>query len=1075
MTADAPEPSAVLDRVVAAFPERSVKRLPNLIQRATARFLRIDRDGLIGIVKGATELRVEVMWSAGGSGLRTACSCRHPSCEHALLLVTMHRQNVAREQRERRPPKTTAPEPPPPRPQPRPAKARQAPRSKGEPPSLSTLERLVALANAAATDLDEHAADAEPVPLTFRIDAGRCGPGRIGFAILMPKKDGRGLQRMSRQLDPSHCSSAAASVLGSLCLIAKDVATLDLPTSTQELEEPWASQLLPALFRAGAVQMQLPADDAGASPPPIDMTLVEAPAWTLQVASEISGRERLVRGRLVEPNGETASAPVIALLDTFVVTADRVQAIAIPQRSQPLARDLLHRGELRVPLQPDRRTQQLLTILADGIHELQPWFGQRELPAPEAVVRIQGKKRFVGKCMVEVVFDYGGVVTAFEGEPLLTMADGTTGKRRRRSEERLVLNVLATGRSLLEPVGLPGHALVAPDRIGELIQRLGAAGLTVHLDDLPTRAAQAPRLSIRSDIDWFDLDGVVPFAGGGELPLAEALAALERGETTVTLPDGATGLLPVAALRPLQTALRLGERHGTATRLHRSQLALLDALLGARAAEFGDEHYRAARDRLLPPAGIGTRVPSTGFAGTLRPYQQHGLAWLHFLRQIGLGGCLADDMGLGKTVQVLALLHDVHAERSLRPSLLVVPRSLLGSWQREAQRFTPSLRVLDFHGSDRWQRIGDAGFGDYDIVLTTYGTLRSDGTRFEASGQRFEYVILDEAQAIENERSATSKVARLVRAEHRLAMTGTPVMNHLGELWALFEFLNPGLLGRSAAFRKLLADARGDAAGLSLLHRALAPFLLRRTKAAVLTDLPPKQELEIWCEMDAPQERTYGQLRDRYQKALLHGAAALAPTERFQVLEALLRLRQAACHEALVQPGANGESAKFDALLPMLKELAASGHKALVFSQFTELLGLLRPRLEEIGLQHEYLDGSTRDRQQRVDRFQQDAACPLFLVSLKAGGVGLNLTAADYVFLLDPWWNPAAETQASDRAHRIGQTRKVTVYRLVTRGTVEEKVLELQARKRELVAAVLGADQSLLGSLTRADLAALLG
>ncbi|MCU0865944.1 MAG: DEAD/DEAH box helicase, partial [Planctomycetes bacterium] len=679
----------------------------------------------------------------------------------------------------------------------------------------------------------------------------------------------------------------------------------------------------------------------------------------------------------------------------------------------------------------------------------------------------------------EVRHDYGSVTVGNDGELVLPASQPGGPLRRRQPQAELqAIAQVQHACEHLQDTSMVGHMLVPPTRLAAVVQQLGAAGIRVQVDQHTLRTSRGTSLRIRTEIDWFELDGAVQFAGGAEVPLGAALAAIERGDHTLQLADGSHAMLPVAELQALRQVSQLGERRGSGLRLRHSQTLLLDALLAGRDRVTAtiDDGFRRLRDRLLPDGGVQPRGAPATFQGTLRPYQELGLGWLHFLRDLGLGGCLADDMGLGKTVQVLALLLDVHAAPGPRPSLLVVPLSLLDNWRREAERFAPSLRLLDFHGDDRWQRLGADGFAPFDVVVTTYGTLRSDAAQFEARAQHFEYAILDEAQAIENPASVTSKAVRLLRAEHRLALTGTPVMNHLGELWALFEFLSPGLLGKSATFRQLLAakTERGEGLDLQLLHRALAPFLLRRTKAAVLPDLPPKQEQAIWCELEGSQLQTYTRLRTRYQKALLSGDRQLGPQERFQVLEALLRLRQAACHEGLLHEDRRGASAKFDALLPMLHELAQSGHKALVFSQFTELLGLLRQQLEQQGLQHEYLDGQTRERQARVDRFQQDGTCPLFLISLKAGGFGLNLTAADYVFLLDPWWNPAAEAQASDRAHRLGQTRPVTVYRLVCKGTVEEKVLELQAQKKELAAAVLGADQSLLAKLTRDDLAALL-
>jgi SNF2 family DNA or RNA helicase len=318
---------------------------------------------------------------------------------------------------------------------------------------------------------------------------------------------------------------------------------------------------------------------------------------------------------------------------------------------------------------------------------------------------------------------------------------------------------------------------------------------------------------------------------------------------------------------------------------------------------------------------------------------------------------------------------------------------------------------------------------------------------------------------------------RLLRGRHRLALSGTPVENHIGELWSLFDFLNPGLLGSSSSFRRAsLAQGRDGGEDLALVSRALKPLILRRTKEQVAPELPPRTEQTIYCELDDVQRRAYDDLRAFYRVSLIRQVEreGLAKS-KMHVLEALLRLRQAACHPALIDPRhADVPSAKFDALLPQLVELQEEGHKALVFSQFTSLLSLLRPRLHQAGIDYEYLDGRTKDRQTPVHRFQNDPKCGLFLISLKAGGLGLNLTAADYIFLLDPWWNPAVESQAIDRAHRIGQTRPVFAYRLIARDTVEEKVLELQAQKRALADAIITADNSLIRDLGREELELLL-
>jgi SNF2 family DNA or RNA helicase len=420
------------------------------------------------------------------------------------------------------------------------------------------------------------------------------------------------------------------------------------------------------------------------------------------------------------------------------------------------------------------------------------------------------------------------------------------------------------------------------------------------------------------------------------------------------------------------------------------------------------------------------------------------------------------------------------AREDTLPSIVVVPRSLVFNWVREAGRFAPRLRLLDYSGTARRSSAIDGG--TVDLVITTYGTLRRDAA--ELAAIPFDYAILDEAQAIKNPGSASAKAARLLDARHRLAMTGTPIENRLEELWSLFEFLNPGMLGSASGFSELvrLTEMEDSVAGAAsvqrdLLARALRPVILRRTKEQVARDLPPRTEQTLGVVLQGEQREFYDALLASYRRSVLEQVDRFGiGRSGMHILEALLRLRQAACHPGLADPLMMGApSAKLDALLPRLEEVAEQGHKALVFSQFTSFLALARARLEAAGIPYEYLDGSVRDRQSRVDRFQTDAACPLFLISLKAGGHGLNLTAADYVYLLDPWWNPAVEAQAIDRAHRIGQTRSVIATRLVARDTVEEKILELQASKRALADAILGQDQGVLTGIGRAELEVLLG
>jgi hypothetical protein len=614
---------------------------------------------------------------------------------------------------------------------------------------------------------------------------------------------------------------------------------------------------------------------------------------------------------------------------------------------------------------------------------------------------------------------------------------------------------------------------LAPRQLPAVVRSLTAEQWQVEVDGKAFRQAGKIRIDVCSGIDWFELKGDADFEGI-TVPLPALLRALKKRESTIVLDDGTMGILPEQWLKRYGLLAAMGECAGeSAVQFARNQAGLLDALLGELKEVSFDEQFSQARAQLRRFEGVAPAEAPAGFVGTLRPYQRDGLGWLMFLADFGLNGCLADDMGLGKTIQVLALLEARRVAKRC-PSLVVVPRSLVFNWHQEAARFTPGLRVLDHAAADRAKTTDH--FRDYDLILTTYGTLRNDVAALRE--MQFDYVILDEAQAIKNAQSESAKAARLLRARHRLALSGTPVQNHLGELWSLLEFLNPGMLGGSSALSALTGGSSRviDPQTQQLLARALRPFLLRRTKEQVASDLPPKLEQTLFCDLGAKQRKLYEELKDHYRQALLQRVAEQGMAKsKFQILEALLRLRQAACHPGLLDKSRIRDgSAKLDTLLPRLAEVAEEGHKTIVFSQFTSLLAIVRKKLDEAGTVYEYLDGKTRDRQQRVERFQTDPKCKLFLISLKAGGLGLNLTAAQYVFLLDPWWNPAIEAQAIDRAHRIGQTQKVFAYRLIARDTVEEKVLQLQQTKRELADAIINADNALISKLGREELELLL-
>jgi superfamily II DNA or RNA helicase len=690
----------------------------------------------------------------------------------------------------------------------------------------------------------------------------------------------------------------------------------------------------------------------------------------------------------------------------------------------------------------------------------------------------------------DLSFDYDGVVVPAR-RPGRVAFDGAHMRLLRRDAEVEAAASARLGSLGAQPIPQRfaqappegAHLVIAAVRLPKMVAALSAEGWKVEAGGRAYRAPRAWSLGIRSGVDWLDLEGSVEFDGFAA-PLPAVLEALRRGAATVVLDDGSLGLLPEEWLARHGIVLRLGTTHEGRVRFSRSQAPLLEALAADEPRVRADEDFwRARAPREAPRTGDREEPVPAAFRGELRGYQREGLGWLRRLELSGLGGLLADDMGLGKTVQVLAHLS---GRRRERPSLVVAPRSLVFNWKRETARFAPHLRLLDHTGQER--RPPGPHFADHDLVLTTYGTLRRDAGALAAID--FDYVVLDEAQAIKNDASETARAARRLRASHRLALSGTPVENHLGELWSLVEFCNPGLLGRAATWKAAVEAGPGPDA-VALLGRALQPMLLRRTKAQVAPDLPARLE-ETWvCELDEPDRALYEALRARFRAEILgtirHGRGT-PPSPRAtgergdgggfapaRVLEALLRLRQAACHPGLVDPARRGaRGAKLDALLPELAALRRSGQKALVFSQFRTLLDLTRPHLEAEGIGCLQLDGQTRDREETVARFQADEAVSVLLVSLKAGGVGLNLTAAEYVFLLDPWWNPAAEAQAIDRAHRLGQTRAVFAYRLIAKDTVEERIAELQQKKRLLAESVIRGDGAPLAGLSLDEIDALL-
>ena len=843
---------------------------------------------------------------------------------------------------------------------------------------------------------------------------------------------------------------------------------------------PLAASLMPLACRTGRCYLRSNAQPDALTP----LTWDEGHPWNFRLEM----RPRPVGGWAVcgvlhrgEERMDLAT-PALVTPGGLVITHDRVAPLAEDARFEWMAH-LRKAGPIEAP---EKDKDQLLATLvcAPGLPPLEvpEELGYEEvLLSPRPCLRVRSGDRYLGnggRLRAELSFDYEGRLVP-EHKPIRGFYEAENRRflPRDYAAEQAAVRLLSElgpkfrGWTYGDPE--PGWDF-APSKLPLIVRSLVEAGWHIEAEGKIFRRPGDFRIEVATGVDWFELHGEVKY-GETEVKLPQLLEALRRGNNMVQLDDGTYGVLPEEWLRRIGPLVGLGTPEGNHLRFRRSQAGLLDALLAAQPDARCDETFARVREELRLFQGVEPAQQPSGFVGRLRDYQREGLGWMEFLRRFCFGGCLADDMGVGKTAQVLALLETRRelraAGQQIRPSLVVVPRSLVFNWEEEAARFTPQLRVLDYTGLER----NGNNLAAYDVILTTYGTLRRDALRLK--DVEFDYVVLDEAQAIKNAGTESAKAVRLLRGEHRLALSGTPVENHLGELWSLFEFLNPGMLGTVSVFKLAGGAARNpDAETRRLLAQALRPFILRRTKQQVAPELPPKTEQTVYCEMDSLQRKLYDELRQHYRNALLKRIEieGLAKS-KIQVLEALLRLRQAACHPGLLDPKRCGErSAKLDVLLEQLREVIDEGHKALVFSQFTTLLGIVRRHLENSSITYEYLDGTTRDRQTAVERFQNDPKCRLFLISLKAGGLGLNLTAAEYVFLLDPWWNPAVEAQAVDRAHRIGQERQVFAYRLIARDTVEEKILELQKTKRDLAVAIISADNSLIRNLCQEDLELLL-
>jgi non-specific serine/threonine protein kinase len=578
-------------------------------------------------------------------------------------------------------------------------------------------------------------------------------------------------------------------------------------------------------------------------------------------------------------------------------------------------------------------------------------------------------------------------------------------------------------------------------------------------------------VSLSSEIDWFDLELVIDF-DGVSLTLAELKKALQKEKKFVRLRDGSIARLPEKLIQKFQYLIEFGQTSNSSIRFRDHHLSFVDKLLEQTDNREIDELSQTKLNKLEEFTRIRKYNLPKNLKGELRDYQRAGYNWLNFLKDFSFGGCLADDMGLGKTVQTLTLLQNEINKKNL-PNLIIAPTSVLFNWQREIEKFTPEITYMLHYGTKRTR--DTRRLRNKQLILTTYGHLRRD-SNFLAEID-FHYIILDESQNIKNPQSETAQAARNLQAKNRLALTGTPVENNTMELWSQFSFLSPGLLGSQNFFKDNFMrpiERDQDVQVASTLKRLIFPFILRRTKEEVVKELPPKVEDIIYSPMSEAQQKIYEQVRDTYRNTILAEIESKGLNKsKMRVLEGLTKLRQVSCHPSLVNGKFNDEAGKFEALKMMIDEIISENHKVLVFSQFVQMLSIIKNYLEEEEIDFAYLDGSTKDREGAVQKFQSDDTIKIFLISLKAGGVGLNLTAADYVIHYDPWWNPAVEMQAVDRAHRIGQTKKVFAYKLITKDSVEEKILQLQQQKKELVEKLITTEGGFFKSLTKNDIVSL--
>jgi non-specific serine/threonine protein kinase len=693
--------------------------------------------------------------------------------------------------------------------------------------------------------------------------------------------------------------------------------------------------------------------------------------------------------------------------------------------------------------------------------------------------------------MIRPQFDYDGEVVDYSDERYHVVESGETVRiiQRNRAEEQRLYEYLRT----LHPsfatqrnnqyYYLPFADVMKRGWFITMMRKVQDQNYGVHgLQDLKKfrYTTDIPKFMISASAteDWFELKVTIQW-GEHTVSLKEIRLAILNRQDSIMLEDGTLGHIPEEWVSQYSLLLRTGTEENGVLRISKLHYTLLEDILDKIDDRTVQADIEARKQKLIDYDTIQKRPLSPEIQASLRPYQLSGYHWLQALDELGWGGCLADDMGLGKTLQTISFLQYLKEKYPGSTQLVVCPTSLIFNWENEIKKFCPTLKYHTHYGLQR--EFSESHFAEYDVVITSYGVVRNDLS--ELSAFLWQYIILDESQAIKNPDARVTRAVQQMRAVNRVILSGTPIQNNTFDLFAQFNFLNPGLLGTREFFNREFAqpiDKFGSKEKAQYLRKLIYPFILRRTKEQVAKDLPDKTITVLWCTMEAEQRRMYNDYRDNYRRSVLKKIDEEGMGKSgMQVLEGLLRLRQICDHPNLVETPTDGStrsSVKIEELVRDMRENAGD-HKFLIFSQFTEMLQLIKQEFDATGISHCYLDGSTslNQRREQVETFTDDPSIKAFLISLKAGGVGLNLTVADYVYLVDPWWNPSAEQQAIDRAHRIGQKRKVFAYKMICKDSVEEKILQLQERKKMLADDLIQEDSGFVKNLSRDDVEFLFG